>query len=826
MYKPFLLAGGVILALSVRERKKQQQRQHQAPTVAKAVRHEQDVALVNATFVVWAAHYQPALVFGLAGACAVLLVVFLLAAIVTQGVAEVEVTASPDILLPHVSYEPQPPKVQDLSGTWIKDREQSESMEAAMDLARLNGFVKLAVRRIKGMQIQQTPHEFKLVILSGILSFKVVETYPMNGDSRRYKRRDLRRGQHTGHVKATPDGRLRAHLIWGEPLGGLGCDEFSIAEPGHWDASPASLTTTFTRSLLSDVAVEEDDTRRIFTQDLARSIPALLLALVIGALATAAGVGGGAFFVPLFNVLLQFTIKGSTAMSQAVITGGALAGVAYQVFKRHPLDPSKPLIDYTLALMLTPVLLLGVSIGVLMNVLFPVWLVTFLLVILLLYLTHMTLRKGLSLRKAETKAKAAAAAAASSSAGPDAGQHAEHGGGVAPGGSTPKTEALAGSTLAASKHKDMNQHNKGGDSQSSSGSPGQPQRVKVGVPGMHPDAAAQLQADSPAGSVSALNMLRNSMSGLPFLPDKKSLSSSSAAEPVGSASASPSSQRITVDAVELTPVPHEPPQRLTPAGRYSNPEDESHDEEHADPASAAEEPSAQFLVPWMQMLQILVLWGAFLTLQLLKSFHSRCTAAYFALYGAQALLAGTTSCWFVHQAYKRQIQEAQSQLRRPILKSIYEEPPEWTMPRLIRASIVALVGGAIAGLLGIGGGMIINPLLLQLGIHPQVSAATSTLMVLFSGSSAALSFGFDHALNLQYALIFGLGCFATSFVGVIVVARIIKKSGKASLLVMLLAGIIATGALFTAVFAGRKAIVALKEGVGLGFSPFCPKHSA
>ncbi len=44
----------------------------------------------------------------------------------------------------------------------------------------------------------------------------------------------------------------------------------------------------------------------------------------VSALSNAAGVGGGAIFVPLFNVLLQFPIKAATALSQAVITGGAL----------------------------------------------------------------------------------------------------------------------------------------------------------------------------------------------------------------------------------------------------------------------------------------------------------------------------------------------------------------------------------------------------------------------------------------------------------------------------------------------------------------------
>ena len=56
-------------------------------------------------------------------------------------------------------------------------------------------------------------------------------------------------------------------------------------------------------------------------------------------------------------------VKGATALSQASIAGGAVSGVACLMTRRHPLHPSKSLIDYDLALMLAPVLLLGVSVG-------------------------------------------------------------------------------------------------------------------------------------------------------------------------------------------------------------------------------------------------------------------------------------------------------------------------------------------------------------------------------------------------------------------------------------------------------------------------------
>ena len=56
-------------------------------------------------------------------------------------------------------------------------------------------------------------------------------------------------------------------------------------------------------------------------------------------------------------------LKGSTALSQAVVTGGALAGFIYSSSKRHPDDHEHSLIDFDLALILTPMLLLGITAG-------------------------------------------------------------------------------------------------------------------------------------------------------------------------------------------------------------------------------------------------------------------------------------------------------------------------------------------------------------------------------------------------------------------------------------------------------------------------------
>lgn len=63
------------------------------------------------------------------------------------------------------------------------------------------------------------------------------------------------------------------------------------------------------------------------------------------------------------SLLLDFSIKMSTALSQAVIAAGAVGSVAYAATRGHPRDKHRWLIDYDLALTLTPVLLLGVMGG-------------------------------------------------------------------------------------------------------------------------------------------------------------------------------------------------------------------------------------------------------------------------------------------------------------------------------------------------------------------------------------------------------------------------------------------------------------------------------
>ena len=56
-------------------------------------------------------------------------------------------------------------------------------------------------------------------------------------------------------------------------------------------------------------------------------------------------------------------VEDAGALSAAVIAGGSLAGVGVALLARHPDFCDQPLIDFELALILLPVVLLGVSVG-------------------------------------------------------------------------------------------------------------------------------------------------------------------------------------------------------------------------------------------------------------------------------------------------------------------------------------------------------------------------------------------------------------------------------------------------------------------------------
>ncbi|XP_019197044.1 PREDICTED: uncharacterized protein LOC109190899 [Ipomoea nil] len=116
------------------------------------------------------------------------------------------------------------------------------------------------------------------------------------------------------------------------------------------------------------------------------------------------GVGGGGIFVPMLTLILRFDPKSATAISKCMITGAAVSTVYCNLRLRHP-TLEMPIIDYDLAVLIQPMLMLGISIGVSFNVILADWMVTVLLIILFLGLSTMAFFRGVASWKKETMLK-------------------------------------------------------------------------------------------------------------------------------------------------------------------------------------------------------------------------------------------------------------------------------------------------------------------------------------------------------------------------------------------------------------------------------------
>ncbi|KAL9660949.1 hypothetical protein QQ045_025768 [Rhodiola kirilowii] len=133
-----------------------------------------------------------------------------------------------------------------------------------------------------------------------------------------------------------------------------------------------------------------------------RIVVGSLIGFIGAAFGSVGGVGGGGFFIPMLNLIIGFDPKSSTALSKCMIMGAAIATVYYNLKQKHPtLD--LPIIDYDLALLMGPMLILGIGIGVELNLLLANWMITILLILILFTTSSKSFLMGIETWKKETR---------------------------------------------------------------------------------------------------------------------------------------------------------------------------------------------------------------------------------------------------------------------------------------------------------------------------------------------------------------------------------------------------------------------------------------
>jgi len=115
---------------------------------------------------------------------------------------------------------------------------------------------------------------------------------------------------------------------------------------------------------------------------------------------------------------------------------------------------------------------------------------------------------------------------------------------------------------------------------------------------------------------------------------------------------------------------------------------------------------------------------------------------------------------------------------------------QWDYKKTRFYACFTFVAGIVAGLIGIGGGMVLGPLMLVMGIHPSVSSATTATMIILTSSSVAVMYVTSGLVPWTYAVFFFFVCFCGAYLGKSVIDGYVKRTGMASMLILILATII------------------------------------
>lgn len=221
-----------------------------------------------------------------------------------------------------------------------------------------------------------------------------------------------------------------------------------------------------------------------------------------------------------------------------------------------------------------------------------------------------------------------------------------------------------------------------------------------------------------------------------------------------------------------------------------------------------------------------VLWAGLTLLTFLKGGKGvpslvgiDCTSPWFGvLIGLQFLWTFGFAAYFAIKVMKETME------KKACGYPFHEQDVLWDFPKTRFYSFFTFVAGIVAGLIGIGGGMVLGPLMLVMGIYPRVSTATTATMIVLTSSGVAISYVTSGLVPWEYAITFFCVCFTGALVGKTKIDGYVKKTGKASILIFLLATIIALatfGALLIALlrlnaadwcFPGFKAFCSVDDG--------------
>jgi len=224
-----------------------------------------------------------------------------------------------------------------------------------------------------------------------------------------------------------------------------------------------------------------------------------------------------------------------------------------------------------------------------------------------------------------------------------------------------------------------------------------------------------------------------------------------------------------------------------------------------------------FNIRWKGLSILLVVWISFLILQIFKNGAVVCGVEYWIVNALQIPVAFGVCIYEAIFLYKR----SKSKRQCGDMDNVCEASIEWGTTVLVLCATCGIVGGIVGGLLGSGGGFILGPLLLEIGVIPQVASATATFVMMFSSSLSVVEFYFLNRFPLPYALYLMSVSILAGFWGQYILRKLVTILGRASIIVFILSGVIFISAITMGAVGIERSIHMIHEKEYMGFFNLC-----
>lgn len=99
------------------------------------------------------------------------------------------------------------------------------------------------------------------------------------------------------------------------------------------------------------------------------------------------------------------------------------------------------------------------------------------------------------------------------------------------------------------------------------------------------------------------------------------------------------------------------------------------------------------------------------------------------------------------------------------IKEVLSSGKDWTGQACIQYALMAVATGCLAGLVGIGGGLVFAPFFLLMGVEANVAVATSSTCVVFTSSSTTFQYLLTDRIIMSLTLLYGSVNLFASYLG-------------------------------------------------------------